>query len=98
MSLQEQIYNNMQYLKLEKADRHKINFIPKNEEEKSHLRIMKELLSAKRKGDWRLVGEICGIRAKNAEVAFYRVYSKYHNKVVEALESVIESRKNLLNK
>jgi len=76
----------------------KIDFTPTNETEKNHLKILMELLGMKRKGDWLLVGEMCEISSKNAEVAFSRVYSKHHNMVVDALGKVIENRKQMLSK
>lgn len=85
--------------KVEKGDsKMNIDFSPTNDEETNHLKNLHELLGTKRKGDWLLVGEICGISSKNAEVAFSRVYSKYHNVVVEALGRVIENRKQMLSK
>ena len=56
--------------------------------EEKHKTLLKELLQDKRKGDWVLVGEMCGISSKNAEVAFDRVFSKYHKQVVEALTNI----------
>lgn len=82
-----------------KADpKTKIDFTPTNDQEKDHLKRLYELLGAKRKGDWVLVGEMCGISAKNAEVSFSRVYSKYHNQVVDALDNIIDARVQLLTK
>lgn len=73
------------------------SFTPKNEEETEHLEVLEGLLKEKRRGDWKLVGEIVKIPTMSAEKAFYRVYQKNHFEVVEALKKVINNRKGLLN-
>lgn len=79
------------------SENSKIEFKPTTKEERLHLFKLKELIVKKRRGDWQLVAEIIGITPKNAEVSFFRVHSKYHSKSVDALESVIESRSQLLS-
>lgn len=80
-----------------KSSPHKINFDPRNDKEEKHLEMMNNLLEEKRHGDWELIADILGIKAKNAEMAFKRVYSKHHVDVVSKLSLIIEQRKNLLN-
>lgn len=75
----------------------KFSFIPKDEEEKKHLEKLEILLKDKRRGDWGMVSEIVKIPVQSAEKAFYRVYSKNHFEVVNALSDVIKKRKELLN-
>jgi len=77
--------------------RPKISYIAKNEEEKQHLLSLESLLDNKRRGDWKLVGEMLGIPTASAEKAFFRVYQKNHFEVVKALKKIIEKRKELLN-
>ncbi|MCU7615629.1 hypothetical protein NZ698_00345 [Chryseobacterium sp. PBS4-4] len=74
----------------------KFSFVPKTDEEKAHLQVLESLLIDKRRGDWKLVGEMLSISAGSAEKSFFRVYQKNHFESVNALQTVIESRKNLL--
>ncbi|UDQ55028.1 hypothetical protein LJF28_05000 [Chryseobacterium indologenes] len=75
----------------------KFSLVPKNEEETKYLERLENLLSEKRRGDWGMVSEIVNIPVSSAEKAFYRVYSKNHFEVVNALSDVIKKRKELLN-
>lgn len=75
----------------------KFSFTPKDEDEEKHLEKLKSLFLEKRRGDWKMVAEIVKIPAPSVEKAFYRVYSKNHFKVVNALSDVIKKRKELLN-
>ncbi|BBQ07969.1 hypothetical protein [Elizabethkingia anophelis] len=74
----------------------KIHFTPSTEEEQSYLIKLEELINQKRHGDWELVSEKLNLPARTVEKAFIRVYSKNHFEVVEALEQVIQERKNRL--
>lgn len=77
----------------------RILFNPQNAEERAYLQKLTDLLSQKRHGDWVLVAEIMELpsrKQQSAEKAFLRVYSKHHFKAVEALEKVINNRKNLI--
>ncbi len=74
----------------------KFSLDPKTEEEINYLEKLNELLTSKRRGDWRLVSEMVGISAPSAEKAFFRVYQKNHFEVVSALEKVINNRKELI--
>lgn len=76
----------------------KINFKPSTVEEKIHLKKMKKLLSRKRRGDWDLVSELLEVSRTSAIKSFIRVYSNNHFNAVEALDRVIENRKDLLKK
>lgn len=73
-----------------------IDFKPNNEKEEQYLQKLEGLLDSKRRGDWRLVGELIGCEAQTAEKSFKRVYSKNHTAAVEALEKIINSRIQLL--
>ncbi|QPH38401.1 hypothetical protein [Pedobacter endophyticus] len=75
-----------------------INATIDSTDEQIYLESLKRLLDAKRRGDWLLVAEMLGISAKNAELSFARIYSKYHNEVVDALNTVIKNRKKRLKK
>lgn len=68
------------------------------EKEIEYLQDLTNLLSKKRRGDWTLIGEMLGISAVSAEMAFFRVYQKNHFSVVEALKKVIENRSELIKK
>lgn len=68
------------------------------DEEIQHQNLLDTLLTEKRRGDWVLIGEMCGITPKNAELAFNRIHSKHHLVVVESLKTVISSRKSILTK
>ena len=76
----------------------KTSVIVDNNDEQLYLASLKGLLDAKRRGDWLLVAEMLGISAKNAELSFARIYSKYHNEVVDALNTVVQNRRKLLKK
>jgi len=78
--------------------KNRVVYVPKDEEEKRYIESLETLLSQKRRGDWKLVGEIVGISSASAEKAFLRVYQKNHFETVEALRKVIKNRKQLLNK
>lgn len=85
--------------RLKESSKQKILFTPQNEEEETHLTKLYELLSQKRRGDWGLVAEIMELpkeKQQSAEKAFLRVFSKNHFRAVEALEKVVNNRKNLL--
>jgi len=75
----------------------RFDFSPKNDEDKKYLEKLNNLIEVKRRGDWILVGQILNISSKNAENSFYRVHSKHHVKCVEAIESVIDTRSQLIN-
>jgi len=81
---------------VKKDNQLKIKFVPSTPEEKKHLQRLKELIYQKRHGDWEEVSNIVGIPTRSVEKAFVRVYSKNHFKTVDALEQVIENRKNHL--
>lgn len=80
-----------------KEERNTIEYEPKNEEEKLHIRKLRELLYLKRRGDWQLVAEIIGTSAVVAEKSFVRVHSAKHIEAVEALDAVVENRQKLLD-
>lgn len=67
------------------------------EKETEYLQSLTIMLKEKRRGDWTLIGEMLGISAVSAEMAFFRVYQKNHFEVVEALKKVIAKRKDLIN-
>lgn len=56
-----------------------------------------ELLSKKKPGDWKLVGEMLNISDATARMRFNRPGKKRYKLVADALTKVIESRESLLN-
>lgn len=76
--------------------KNRISYIPKDENEETHIKALQSLLDKKRRGDWKLVGEMLSISAGAAEKSFLRVYQKNHFEVVEALQKIINNRKELL--
>jgi hypothetical protein len=70
--------------------------IPKNDKERSYIKSLEDLLSQKRSGDWKLIGEMLGIKRASALSAYYRVYGKYHFEVVKALKDIINKRNELI--
>ena len=73
-----------------------IDFKPNTHEEEQYLIKLESLLNTKRRGDWVLVGEIMKCEPQTAEKSFKRVFSKNHTTAVEALEKIIDNRKQLL--
>lgn len=73
-----------------------LSYKPKNEQESKHLEWLKGLLKEKRRGDWQLVAGMLNISPQSAEKAFYRVYQKNHFESANALEKIINQRKELL--
>ena len=85
-------------IRLPVANENKFDFVPSTPEEKIHLEKLNELLNKKRRGDWELVAEMCGISKRNSEQSFKRVHSIHHLSVVDALTKVIQTRNLLLTK
>ena len=69
------------------------NYPSCDKEEKQRLH---EINNLRRTGDFILASEIVGISVENAKRAFSRVGSKYHDRVVNALENIIENRIKLI--
>jgi hypothetical protein len=57
----------------------------------------RELNGLRRRGDFVIVGEALGISAENARRAFERKESKYHARVLDVLEKIIEYRRTVIN-
>ncbi|PIF44338.1 hypothetical protein CLU96_1282 [Chryseobacterium sp. 52] len=64
--------------------------------ENEYLEGLKNLLKDKRRGDWKLVGDMLRISEVSARLAFSRVYQKNHFEVVKALKKVIANRNKLI--
>jgi len=75
----------------------RISFVPRDDDEKKYVEALEEILTEKRHGDWKLVGNMLGITPAAAEKSFIRVHQKNHFEAVEALKKVISNRKALIS-
>lgn len=75
----------------------RFNFSVNTVAEEKYLKSLTELLSSKRRGDWKLIGEMLNVTPSCVQTAFYRVYQKNHFDVVNALKKVIAKRQELIN-